>query len=108
MSRPREFDRDLAKRIYFDALALDVSPRRALCEVLDISPNSARYIVYTLKLDGHLGRAPHLPYRVVIRRKTFREKSWLVCEECTTTWPCRYAYPPEPVSRPVEQSSPAP
>ncbi len=87
------FDRQRVATLYVAALELEIPIISTLVDVLKVTNSRARYMTRVARDEGFLGRAPHHPTRAVIHRNTYKEKSWLVCQECLTRWPCPPAFP---------------
>jgi hypothetical protein len=92
MTRSRTFDSDLAARVAMEAMLLGVPRKLALAEFFDISQPRAEYILAQCRTWGYFGRDGHTPIKVTIRPKSYREQTWIACEECHHPWPCTDAF----------------
>ena len=87
------FDRQRVATVYVAALELEIPVIATLCDVLKVSDGRARYMTRTIREDGFLGRPPHHPAKATVHRNTYKERTWVVCQECLTRWPCNRAVP---------------
>jgi hypothetical protein len=93
MPARRTFDREHVASIVMEAIDLGLPLIQTVMEVLGASENQARHMVRMARLDGLLGAGVHKPARAMIHRGSEHEKTWIVCENCTTSWPCPQAFP---------------
>jgi hypothetical protein len=93
MPKKPTWDREQVSAIIMESIDLGLPLITTMIAVLDVTPNQARYMARAVRVDGHLGAAPHHPARATIHRGTGAQRSWLVCQECTTSWPCAEAFP---------------
>lgn len=91
MPAPRTFDRAKVASVLLHALSIGLPANATVMALLDVSANQARYMIRTVRQAGYLGRPPHLPTRAIVHPHSATPRSWLVCSECLSAWPCDYS-----------------